>query len=85
MKPSIENIIIIDKIDMKTDEIIKEIERLPIPKRIYVIEKAIQLIRKQEDAIQMKNAVNDLMTDYKSDKELTAFTNLDMEDFYEAR
>ncbi len=70
---------------MKTGEIIKEIERLPIPKRIYVIEKAIQLIRKQEDAIQMKNAVNDLMTDYKSDKELTAFTNLDMEDFYEAR
>ena len=70
---------------MKTGEIIKEIERLPIPKRIYVIEKAIQLIRKQEDAIQMKNAVNDLMADYKSDKELTAFTNMDMEDFYEAR
>ncbi len=65
---------------MKTGEIIKEIERLPIPKRIYVIEKAIQLIRKQEDAIQMKNAVNDLMTDYKSDKELTAFTNLDIDE-----
>ncbi len=70
---------------MKTAEIIKEIERLPMPKRIYVIEKAIQLIRKQEDTIQMKNAVNELMADYKLDKKLTVFTNLDIDDFYEAR
>jgi len=70
---------------MKTGEIIKEIERLPITKRIYVIEKAIQLIRKQEESIQMKNAVNELMVDYNSDEELTSFTNLDMDDFYEAR
>jgi hypothetical protein len=70
---------------MKTGEIIKEIERLPITKRIYVIEKAIQLIRKQEESIQMKNAVNELMIDYNSDEELTSFTNLDMDEFYEAR
>jgi len=50
-----------------------------------VIEKAIQLIRKQEDVIQMKNAVNELMADYKLDKKLTVFTNLDIDDFYEAR
>lgn len=33
----------------------------------------------------MKKAADTLYTDYKSDKELTAFTNLDFEDFYETR
>lgn len=30
-------------------------------------------------------AVNELIVDYNQDKELTAFTQLDTEDFYEAR
>lgn len=33
----------------------------------------------------MKAAVESLYNDYKSDKELTAFTDLDKEPFYEAR
>jgi hypothetical protein len=70
---------------MRTNEIIKEIQRLPIQKRIYVIEKAIHSIRKYEDKNQMEKAANSLFADYKSDKELTAFTNLDFEDFYETR
>jgi len=70
---------------MKTTEIIKEIQRLPIQKRIYVIEKAIRSIRKQEDSNQMKKAADTIYADYKSDKELTAFTDLDFEDFYETR
>lgn len=70
---------------MKTSEIIKEIERLPIRKRMYVIEKAIHTIGKQEDESQMTKASNALVVDYKSDKELTAFTELDFEAFYEAR
>lgn len=70
---------------MRTIEIIKEIQRLPILKRIYVIEKAIQSIRKQEDINQMTKAADNLYTDYESDEELTAFTVLDYEDFYEAR
>jgi len=70
---------------MKTSEIIKEIERLPIRKRIYVIEKTIHNIGKQEDKDLLTKAANALYTDYKTDKELTAFTNLDFEEFYEAR
>jgi len=70
---------------MRTLEIIKEIERLPMQKQIYVIEKTIHLIRKQEDINQMSKASNLLLSDYKSDRELTAFTNLDCDDFYEAR
>ena len=70
---------------MRTIEIIKEIQRLPILKRIYIIEKAIQSIRKQEDINQTTKAAENLYTDYESDEELTAFTVLDYEDFYEAR
>jgi len=54
---------------MRTNDIIKEIQRLSIHKRIYVIEKTIHSIRKQEETIQMKKAVDTLLPDYKSDKE----------------
>ncbi len=35
--------------------------------------------------IQMQNAAEALYSDYKTDEELTIFTNLDFEDFYETR
>ena len=70
---------------MRMTELIKEIQRLPIQKRIYVIEKTIRSIRKQEDTNQMSKAVDELLLDYQSDKELTAFTNIDYDDFYETR
>ena len=70
---------------MRTTELIKVIQNLPLQKRIYVIEKTIHLIRKQEDSAQMRNAANVLFSDYKSDKELTIFTDIDFENFYEAR
>ncbi|MFO7933666.1 MAG: hypothetical protein R6U96_07835 [Promethearchaeia archaeon] len=70
---------------MRTNEILKEIKRLPIRKRIYLIEKAIHSIREQEEKDQMKKAVDKLYIDYKNDKELTAFTDIDLEDFYETR
>ena len=62
---------------MRTNEIIKEIQRLPVHKRIYVIEKTIHSIRKQEDKNELKKAADNLLIDYESDKELTAFTNID--------
>lgn len=70
---------------MRTDELIKEIQRLPIQKRMFVIEKTIRSLRKQEDSNSMKKAAISLYSDYATDKELTAFTNLDFEDFYETR
>ena len=70
---------------MRTNDLIKEIQRLPIQKRMFVIEKTIHLLRKREDTNAMKKAAGSLYADYISDKELTAFTNLDFEDFYEAR
>ena len=70
---------------MKTKELIKEIQKLSVINRIYVIERSLHLLRKQEDVAQMKRAADDLSEDYPSDKELTAFTNLDFENFYETR
>jgi hypothetical protein len=70
---------------MRTNDIIKEIQRLPISKRIYVVEKTIHSIRTQEDKNVMKKAADTLYTDYKTDTELTAFTNLDYVDFYETK
>jgi len=70
---------------MRTDEIIREIQKLPISKRIYVAEKTILSIRKDDDENTMKKAADVLLSDYKSDSDLTAFTNLDFEDFYETK
>lgn len=70
---------------MKSEELIKEIQKLPINERIYVIERSMHLIRKQEEEEQMKKAAEALLQDYLADKELTVFTNLDFDNFYEAR
>lgn len=50
-----------------------------------MIEKAIQTLRRQSNTNQMNLAADDLFAKYVSNIELTAFTNLDFEDFYEAR
>ncbi len=70
---------------MRTTDIIKELRRLPVNKQIYIIKKTIQSIRQQEDANQMTKAADHLANDYRNDKELTAFTGIDFEDFYETR
>ncbi len=70
---------------MNTNEIIREIKRLPVSKRIYVVEKTMRSIRTQEDEDIMKKAADALYSDYKTNTELTVFTNLDFEGFYETK
>lgn len=70
---------------MRTNDLIREIQRLPISKRIYVVEKTIHSIRTQEDKNIMGKAANTLFSDYKNASELTVFTSLDFEDFYETK
>jgi len=70
---------------MRANELIREIQRLPISKRIYVVEKTMHSIRTQEDESAMKKAADALFGDYSTDKELTVFTNLDFANFYEAK
>jgi len=70
---------------MRVTELIKEIQRLPIQKRIYVIEKTIRSIPEQEHTSQMSKAADKLRLNYQSDKELTLFTIFDYDDYYKAR
>jgi len=67
---------------MGANEIIEKIQKLPFTEKMYVIEKSISLIRKQELQNQMQLAAEALYEDYASDKELTVFTQLDLEGFY---
>jgi len=64
---------------MGTTEILKEIKRLPIQERIFLVEKVLHEIREKEEYNELKDAAEALYSSYKSDKELTVFTNLDFE------
>jgi len=70
---------------MGTRELIKEIQRLPVSKRMLVIERTLKSIRESELNKKMVKAVDSLLSDYRSDTELTAFTNIDFDNFYEAK
>ena len=69
---------------MTATTIIRELERLPLTDKLFVIERTLKSIRTEKDK-NLKVAVDSLMDDYKIDKELTIFTKLDKEPFYEAR
>jgi hypothetical protein len=49
---------------MKTKELIKEIQRLPVRKQFYVIERSMHLLHRQEVEGQMKQAADELYKDY---------------------
>lgn len=70
---------------MGTKELIREIQRLPIGKRMLVIKRTLQSIRESELKKKMEKAVDALLADYRADKELTAFTDIDFDNFYETR
>lgn len=69
----------------KVNDILREIENLPLQERILVIEKALKSLRKEENKRELRRAARELLAEYRSDKDLTAFTDIDMENFYEPR
>ena len=70
---------------MGTKELICKINLLPKTERWYVVEELLKTLRESERQSQLENAVNELQEEYGSNKELIAFTNIDFENFYEAR
>ncbi len=70
---------------MQTEQLLTEIKRLPLSERFYVVEETIKSIKKEEIQQQMEQAVHALYEDYAHDKELTVFTSLDFERFYETK
>jgi len=69
---------------METLEIIRNIYRLPTSQQMLIAERIIHSIRQKEQP-SMEVAADHLYADYTTDENLTAFTQLDCEDFYEAR
>ena len=70
---------------MRTSELIREINLLPPQKRMFVIERAIHSFRKRSGNNDMSKAADLLFDDYSNNNELTAFTALDYEEFYETK
>jgi len=78
---------------MTNSEIIDQLKQLTTAERLAVIEAATRLIREDlsqpeanenaEDEL-LAQAAKALLADYQSDRELTAFTSLDGEDFRHA-
>ena len=70
---------------METKEIIQQIVKLPIEERLLIIEQTLKFIREREIKEKMSKAVAELQEEYKTNKELTAFTDIDFDNFYESR
>lgn len=70
---------------MGTKEILKEIKKLPVSERMLIVEKVLKNIRETAVKKNLEKAADALIEDYKSDKELTAFSLIEFEQFYEAR
>jgi len=70
---------------METREIIRAIRKLPVSKRMLIVERTLKTIRESETRKRMVKAAESLFEDYKNNKELIAFTQLDFEGFYETK
>jgi hypothetical protein len=69
---------------MSTKEILNSIKQLPFNQRLSLIEKALKTLYESENT-QLEKAANSLLADYNNDSNLTAFTSIDFDKFYEAR
>jgi len=69
---------------METLEIMSNVNRLPLPQQMLIAERIIHSIRKKEQP-SLEMAAERLYADYMTDENLTVFTQLDCENFYETR
>jgi hypothetical protein len=70
---------------METRDILRAIRKLPVSKRMLIVERTLKTIIESETRKMMVKAAESLFEDYKNDEELIAFTHLDYEDFYETK
>ena len=69
---------------MEALKIIDSARKLPLSQQMLIAERIIHSIR-QKEQLSMEMAAERLYSDYLTDENLTLFTQLDCEDFYEAR
>jgi hypothetical protein len=66
---------------MTTATLLNQIYHLPVSERMLMVERTIRSIRTEKN--NLADAVALMADEYRNDRELTAFTQLDMENFYE--
>jgi hypothetical protein len=69
---------------MGTKEILGEIKKLPYTERLIIVEETLKII-KEEPGKSIENGVREMESEYKTNKDLTAFSSIDTDDFYEAK
>lgn len=69
---------------MSAVDILSEIKKLPMSEQLFVVEKALRIIRLEERRDQMRQAADSLRNNYLNDPELTIFTTLDSEPVHES-
>jgi len=69
---------------VETTDIIREISRLPVSQRLLIVENIVRSLRLEQEQ-PLEKAPSKLYSDYLADKDLTVFTLLDSEQFYETR
>jgi len=69
---------------MSTEDLLKEIAKLPVKDKLLLVEETIKSVRNSADD-KIEKAIEFMIDEYKNDKELTALTALDFEDFYELK
>lgn len=70
---------------MSKAELLKEIDKMPLHEKLSLLERAIKDIIKQTNEKELSVAADSLEIEYKSNAELTVFSTLDIEDFYETK
>jgi len=70
---------------MSATEILEKMNQLSTTERLFVIEKALKSLIDSNLSEQMTVAAESMESEYKTNAELTSFSNLDFEDFYEAK
>lgn len=70
---------------MSTNEILDQISRLPPEEKLFIIEKTFRELLRTNAVQQMAAAAEALENEYRTNKELTGFSSIDFEDFYEAK
>jgi hypothetical protein len=69
---------------MGTKEILREIKKLPYAERLVIVEETLKIIKEEPDK-SLEKGVQEMESEYKTNKDLTAFSSLDKDDFYEAK
>jgi hypothetical protein len=68
---------------MQTAALLNQIYQLPLYDRMLIVERTVHSMRTNTG--ELENSAALMADEYRNNKELTSFTQLDIENFYEAR